>query len=55
MGKNGKEHVKNNFLITRVIMDWLSMFENYLDRSFFHELIIHTTFYAKNKQQGVFD
>ncbi|WP_287587280.1 glycosyltransferase [Candidatus Borrarchaeum sp.] len=31
MGKNGKEHVKNNFLITRLMIDWLNIFENYLD------------------------
>jgi trehalose synthase len=30
MGKNGKEHVKNNFLITRLMTDWIDVFENYL-------------------------
>ncbi|NIR86928.1 glycosyltransferase [Candidatus Bathyarchaeota archaeon] len=30
LGKNGKEHVKNNFLITRLMSDWLNLFEKYL-------------------------
>ncbi len=28
LGQNGKEHVKKNFLITRFISDWLTLFEN---------------------------
>ena len=30
LGKNGKEHVKKNFLITRLMLDWLDLFEKYL-------------------------
>ncbi|MFX1520011.1 MAG: glycosyltransferase [Promethearchaeota archaeon] len=30
MGKNGKEHVRNNFLISRLMIDWLNLFEKYL-------------------------
>jgi trehalose synthase len=30
MGKNGKEYVKKHFLITRLILDWLNLFEKYL-------------------------
>jgi len=30
LGQNGIEHVKNNFLITRLILDWLNLFEKYL-------------------------
>ncbi|MGD6853282.1 MAG: glycosyltransferase [Candidatus Bathyarchaeia archaeon] len=30
LGKNGKEHVKKNFLITRLIDDWLTLFEGML-------------------------
>lgn len=33
MGKNGKEHVKRNFLITRLIYDWLNIFESTLSKS----------------------
>lgn len=29
-GKNGREHVKKNFLITRLMLDWLNLFEKYL-------------------------
>ncbi len=32
MGKKGKEHVKNNFLITRLMLDWLDLFEKYLNK-----------------------
>lgn len=32
-GENGKEHVKKNFLITRFISDWLTLFENALKKS----------------------
>lgn len=32
LGKNGKEHVKNNFLITRLMIDWLNIFEKYLGK-----------------------
>lgn len=31
LSKNAKEYVKNNFLITRLITDWLDLFEKYLD------------------------
>lgn len=31
MGETGREHVKHNFLITRVMMEWLDVFEKYLD------------------------
>ena len=30
LGKNGKKHIKDNFLITRIILDWLNIFEKYL-------------------------
>jgi trehalose synthase len=30
MGKKGQEYVRNNFLITRLISDWLTIFENLL-------------------------
>jgi len=30
MGKNGKEYIKKNFLITRLMLDWLDLFEKYL-------------------------
>ena len=30
LGRNGKEHVKNNFLITKYMLDWLNLFEIYL-------------------------
>jgi trehalose synthase len=30
LGKNGKDHVKKNFLITRLILDWFDLFEHYL-------------------------
>ena len=33
MGKKGKEHVKKNFLITRLIYDWLTIFESTLSKS----------------------
>ena len=29
-GMKGKEHIKNNFLITRLMLDWLDLFERYL-------------------------
>ncbi len=32
-GENGKEHVKKNFLITRLISDWLTLFENALKKN----------------------
>ena len=30
LGKNGTAHIKNNFLITRSLSDWLNIFEQYL-------------------------
>ena len=30
LGKKGKKRVKKNFLITRLILDWLNLFEQYL-------------------------
>jgi trehalose synthase len=30
LGKNGQEHVKKNFLITRLMSDWLDLFTKYL-------------------------
>ncbi|MBU4284740.1 glycosyltransferase [Patescibacteria group bacterium] len=30
MGKSGREHIKKNFLITRLMLDWLDLFEKYL-------------------------
>ena len=27
MGKNGKEHVRENFLITRLMLDYLDLFQ----------------------------
>jgi trehalose synthase len=30
LGKNGEEHVKKNFLITRLITDWIDLFTQYL-------------------------
>lgn len=30
LGKNGIKHVKNNFLITRLMSDWMNIFEYYL-------------------------
>jgi trehalose synthase len=30
LGKHGKEYVKRNFLITRLILDWLDLFEEHL-------------------------
>ncbi|MFH1129638.1 MAG: glycosyltransferase [Patescibacteria group bacterium] len=30
MGENGKEYVKKHFLITRLMLDWLNLFEKYL-------------------------
>ena len=32
LGANGKEHIKNNFLITRLMTDWLDLFEEYLGK-----------------------
>jgi trehalose synthase len=32
LGKNGKEHVKKNFLITRLISDWLDLFDSVLNK-----------------------
>ncbi len=29
LGKSGQEHVKNNFLITRLVLDWLNLFACY--------------------------
>lgn len=29
-GKSGKEHITRNFLITRLMLDWLNLFEKYL-------------------------
>ena len=29
-GQNGKQHVINNFLITKLMLDWLNIFERYL-------------------------
>jgi len=29
LGKNGQEYVKRNFLITRLMLDWLGLFESY--------------------------
>ena len=31
MGTKGQEHVRNNFLITRLVSDWLTIFENLLN------------------------
>jgi trehalose synthase len=33
LGKNGREHVKNKFLITTWILNWLELFERYLLKS----------------------
>jgi len=30
MGKHGKEYIKKNFLITRLMLDWLDLFDEYL-------------------------
>lgn len=30
LGKNGQEHVKKNFLITRLVSDWIDLFTQYL-------------------------
>lgn len=30
LGQKGREHVKNNFLITRLMLDWINLFEKYL-------------------------
>lgn len=30
LGKHGKEYIKKNFLITRLMLDWLDLFEEYL-------------------------
>jgi len=30
LGRNGKTHVKNNFLITRLMLNWFNVFERYL-------------------------
>jgi trehalose synthase len=30
MGKNGREHVRKNFLITRLMLEWLTLFESLL-------------------------
>jgi trehalose synthase len=30
MGKNGREHVRKNFLITRLMLDWLTLFDSLL-------------------------
>jgi len=30
MGANGKEHITNNFLITRLMLDWFDIFERHL-------------------------
>ena len=30
LGKNGKNYIKNNFLITRLMLDWLEKFNTYL-------------------------
>jgi len=33
IGKQGKEHVRNNFLITRHVLDYLKLFDYYLNRN----------------------
>jgi trehalose synthase len=33
MGKNGKEHVKNNFLITTLMSKWLDIFDVYIGKT----------------------
>ncbi len=30
LGKNGREHIKKNFLITRLVSDWLDLLQKYL-------------------------
>lgn len=30
MGKNGREHIINNFLVTRLMLDWMELFIDYL-------------------------
>jgi trehalose synthase len=30
LGKNGQEHVKKNYLITRLMSDWIDLFTKYL-------------------------
>ena len=30
LGKHGKEYIKKNFLITRLMDDWLNLFDKYL-------------------------
>jgi trehalose synthase len=30
LGNNGIAHIKNNFLITRLLLDWLNLFEQHL-------------------------
>jgi trehalose synthase len=32
MGRNGREHVKKNFLITRLVSDWLDLFDRTLNK-----------------------
>ena len=29
-GEKGREHVRKNFLITRLVLDWLDLFKKYL-------------------------
>ena len=31
MGEKGKEHIRKNFLITRLMLDWLNLFERHLN------------------------
>lgn len=33
LGKNGREHIKNNFLTTTWVLNWLELFEKYLFKS----------------------
>ena len=32
LGRNGKEHVKKNFLVTRLLSDWLDLFDGVLNK-----------------------
>ena len=33
LGKNGTSHIKNNFLITRLLSDWITIFEQYFEKT----------------------
>jgi len=37
LGRNGKEHVRKNFLVTRLMSDWLNLFEKHVGQTSIHQ------------------